>query len=57
MQSRLAQNEVDHPTTSNVIPRLAAVVQDVGIVAATFFESIGKDGHKVEGTYIVDALG
>lgn len=36
---------------------LAAVVEDVGISAATFFESIRKDRQAVEGALIVDGLG
>ena len=36
--------------------RLAAVVQDVGIVAAGVFEGVGEDGQTVEGAFIVDRL-
>lgn len=36
---------------------LAAVIQDIGVGTAGFFEGVGKDGHSVEGTVIVDGLG
>jgi hypothetical protein len=40
-----------------VLARLAAVVQDVGVVAAGVFEGVGKDRQAVEGAVGVDRLG
>jgi hypothetical protein len=40
-----------------MLPRLAAVIQDVGVIASGVFEGIGEDGHPVEGTLVVDGFG
>jgi hypothetical protein len=40
-----------------MLPWLAAVIQNVGIGATGFFQSISQDGHTVKGTLVVDALG
>jgi hypothetical protein len=40
-----------------MLPRLAAVIQDVGIVAARVFEGIGEDGQAVEGAFVIDGGG
>jgi hypothetical protein len=40
-----------------MLPRLAAVVQEVFVVAPGVLESVGEDGHAVEGTLGVDAIG
>ncbi len=45
MASPLAQEQVHHPTAPYMLTRLAAVVQDVGVVAARFFKGVGKDGE------------
>ena len=55
--SLLAQNEIYHPTTSYMLSRLPAVIQDVGVSATGFFKGIGQDRHTVKGSFIVDALG
>ncbi len=36
---------------------LAAVVEDVLVVAAGYFEGVGQDGKAVKGSVVVDALG
>ena len=35
---------------------LAAVVQNVGVIAATFFQSVSEDGQTVKGSLVVNAL-
>ncbi len=40
-----------------MLPRPAAVVQDVFVVAAGVLKGVGEDGHVVEGTIGVDAIG
>src|SRR5215472_5886316 len=55
--SLLPQEEVHHPAPPCMVPWLAAVVQDVGVVAACVFESIGQDRHIGEAAGIVDGLG
>jgi hypothetical protein len=39
-----------------MLPRLAAVLQDVGVGAAGVFQGVGEDGQAVEGPFIVDGL-
>src|SRR5262249_44975817 len=41
----------------HMLPRLAAVVEDVGVRAAGFFKSICQDRHPAEGPLLVDGLG
>src|SRR5262249_21263206 len=53
----LPQHQIDHPAPANMLARLSAVVQDVGIVAAGIFEGVGEDGQAVEGSVVVDRLG
>jgi len=36
---------------------LAAVIEDIGVVAAGVFESVGEDWKAVEGSLIVNTLG
>jgi hypothetical protein len=36
---------------------LAAVAQDVGVFATSFFQSVGKHGQAVERTLVVNGLG
>ena len=38
---RLAEEQIDHPTTAHMLSRLAAVVEHVGVRAAGFFEGVG----------------
>ena len=37
-----------------MLARLAAVGQNVGVVAARFFEGVGQDAQAVEGPLLVD---
>ena len=37
-------------------PRLAAVRQDVGVIATGFFQCVGEDGQAADGSVIVNAL-
>ena len=39
-----------------MLARLPAMVQDVGVIAASVFEGIGEDGQAVEGAVVVDGL-
>ena len=41
----LSQDKVHNPASSNMVTRLAAVGKDAGIVAAHFFQGVGKDGE------------
>jgi len=54
--SFLAQDEVNRPAAPGVRPRLAAVTEDVGILAPRLFESIAQDGETVESEIAVDAM-
>ena len=40
-----------------MLTRLAAVLKDIGVVAAGVFEGIGEDREAVEGAVVVDGLG
>jgi len=39
----LPQHQIDHPAASNMLARLAAVAEDVGVIAAGVFEGVGED--------------
>ena len=52
----LAKKQIHDPAPSDVLARLPAVVQDVGVVAAGVFEGVGEDGQAIEGTFVVDGL-
>ena len=43
----LAQNAVYAPTTFDVFTRLTAMLENVGVIAASIFQGIGKDGQLV----------
>jgi hypothetical protein len=45
----LPQNYIDNPATKDVRPRLAAMAEDVGAVAAGRLKGISQLGHAVEG--------
>src|SRR5262245_59399267 len=47
MASLLAQDQVHDPTATHMLTRLAAVVQDVRIGAASFFEGVSQHGEAV----------
>jgi hypothetical protein len=51
-----AEQQIHDPAAADMLARLPAVVQDVGIIAAGVFEGVGEDGQAVEGAVIVDAL-
>ena len=51
------QQQIDDPTTAHVLAGLAAVIQNVGVGAAGFFEGVGQNGQAVEGAIVVDRLG
>src|SRR5262249_43800714 len=55
--SLLTQHQVHRPAPSDMLAGLAAVVQDVGVIAGGVFEGVGEDGKTVEGAVIVDGLG
>jgi hypothetical protein len=40
----LAQEEVQHPATANMLPLMAAVTQNVRVRAVSIFQSVRKDG-------------
>src|SRR5262245_51022830 len=54
--SPLSKKGVDHPAATYMLPRLSAVVQNVGLVATSLFQRVGQDGKAVEGPVIVDGL-
>jgi hypothetical protein len=39
-----------------MLPWLAAMVQYIGVGAASFFQSISQDWQAVEGSFVIDAL-
>ncbi len=53
----LAQDQVHDPAPLHMLPRLAAMVQNVGVSAARFFQTVGQDGQAIEGPVLVDRLG
>ena len=53
----LSQQQVHNPTTADMLGRLAAVSQQIGIRAARIFEGVGKHRQAPEGAFVVDALG
>src|SRR5436190_611886 len=52
----LAQNQVHHPTSTNMQPRPTAMGQNFLVVAACFLQGVGKKGQAVENTVVVDSL-
>src|SRR5438132_1130557 len=53
----LVEKQVHHPAATNMLARLPAMVQDVGVGAAGIFEGVAQDWHAVEGFVLVDRLG
>src|SRR5262245_51721315 len=60
----LREHEVERPTSTDMRPRASQVVQEVGVVAASFLEGIGKDGEacgvefaRRQSTVVVDGSG
>src|SRR6266545_5147937 len=51
------QDRVDHPAAEDMAFWLAAVSQDVDVVAPSVFEGVGENRHTVEGTLVVAGLG
>jgi hypothetical protein len=50
----LAENQIHDPAAAHVLARLSAMVQDVGVVAAGFCQSVGEDRKAVKGAVFVD---
>src|SRR5262245_24501511 len=48
--------QIHEPATPDVQPRMAAMTQDVGVVAPGLFKSVGQDRQAVEGPLAVDAM-
>jgi hypothetical protein len=53
----LAENQIDDPAASDMGAGLAAMIQNVSVVAAGIFKGVAKDGQAVESTVTVDSLG
>jgi hypothetical protein len=51
------EQQVHHPATPDMLTRLATVLEDVLVGTVCVFESVGQNGHTVEGTVGVDCLG
>ena len=51
-----AQHPIHGPAAARVRPRPAAVVEDVGVVAAGVFEGIGEDGQVLEPPFVLEGL-
>src|SRR5262249_8102343 len=51
-----AQDQIDDPAAADVLGPLAAVLEDVGTVAAGVFEGVGEDRHPLEAAVVVDGL-
>src|SRR5689334_1466273 len=51
-----SQYQIDYPAPARVVPRLAAVVQNVGIRASGFFHGVGKDWEVRESALSVNGL-
>jgi hypothetical protein len=57
IESLLPQHQIDDPAAADVLPRLAAVEQDIRVRAAGFFEGIREDRQPVEDAILVDRGG
>ena len=57
MRLLLAQDQVHNPAAPNMWPFASAMAQNVGVRAARFFESIGKNRHVLEAAFLVNGLG
>jgi hypothetical protein len=55
--SLLAQEEIDDPAAADVLPAVATVGEDVGVVAASVFERVGKDRQVPEDPLSVNRMG
>jgi hypothetical protein len=55
--STLAQQEIDDPAAAHMLAGLAAVIQDVSVEAARFFQGVGQDRKTIERSLLVNALG
>src|SRR5262249_22305453 len=56
-RSVLPEDEVQHPAAADVFPRLAAMVEDVSVRAARFFEGVREDGEVREAALGIDRPG
>src|SRR5262245_33122415 len=52
----LAEQQVNRPAAADMLARLAAVIEEVTVLAACLFQSIGKDWQALESPLLVDAL-
>jgi hypothetical protein len=54
--STLTEHKIDDPTSTNVSDNhIAAVVQDVVVIAPGVLKGVGQDRESVKGPFIVDA--
>ncbi len=53
----LAKNQINNPAATDMNSFLAAVVKDIGVVAARFLQGVRQNGQSVEGLVVVDRLG
>lgn len=52
----LAEHQVHHPTSADVWPRSAAVVEDIGVVAPGVLKGVRQDRHGAEVAGVVHLL-
>ena len=54
---RLAEQQIDDPAAADMLARLTAMVQEVGVGAAGVFQGVSEDWKAVESTVLVDGFG
>src|SRR5262249_40658641 len=54
--SFLSDQQIHDPTAPHMLPWLAAVGEDVEVVAPGLFEGVGQDRQAVKGPFLVDAV-
>src|SRR5262249_18959317 len=52
-----AQQKIDDPAPADMLAWMATVPEDVGVVAARFFQGVGQDGHVAEVAAVVHPWG
>src|ERR1700680_3675973 len=52
-RSLLAQDEVHCPAAADMLTWLAAMGQNVGVVATGFFQRVGQNWHTIEDPFLV----
>ena len=55
-ESRLPENQIDHPAAADVRTVAAAMCEDVRVIAPGVFERVGKDRHRGEVPRVIHAL-